>query len=156
MNSVNVPIKYPYRAERWTGRWKVTGLWLLTVALDSLAPTVCTLEFREEALAEAQTGTEWGAEVEVCLVGGTGIDEARLLVEVSLVLPGLDVEGLFFVLLRMRGNTKESVKIMWVEQNIMKEHKVINKTMRKLYKVKLRLKPKTRDNRSYKWLMCKE
>lgn len=47
--------------------------------------------------------------MEVCLVGGTGIDEARLLVEVSLVLPGLDVEGLFFVSLRMRGNTKESV-----------------------------------------------
>lgn len=50
--------------------------------------------------------------MEVCLDGGTGIDEARFVVEVSLALSALDVGGVFFVSLRMRGNTKKSVKIM--------------------------------------------
>lgn len=65
------------------------------MALDSLAPTVCGLEIRELALAEAQTGAEGEAEVEVCLDGGTGIDEALLVLEVSLALPGVDLEGVF-------------------------------------------------------------
>lgn len=59
------------------------------MAPDSLAPIVFGLDFREPALAEA----EFEAEVEVCLDGDTGIDEARLVVEVSLALPG--VEGVF-------------------------------------------------------------
>lgn len=53
--------------------------------LDSLAPTVCGFEFREPTLAE----------VEVCLDGGTGIDEARLGADARLVLPAVDVEGIF-------------------------------------------------------------
>lgn len=65
------------------------------MALDSLAPTVSGLDFREPTLAEAQTGVEGEAEVEVCLDGGTGIDEARLVLDVSLALPGVDVEGVF-------------------------------------------------------------
>lgn len=59
--------------------------------LDSLAPTVCGLEFREPTLAEEETE----AEVAVCLDGGTGIDEARLVVDMSLDLPGVDVEVVF-------------------------------------------------------------
>lgn len=35
------------------------------------------------------------AEVKVCLDGSTGIDEARLVVEVGLAVPGVDVEGAF-------------------------------------------------------------
>lgn len=109
MNSVGVPIKSPNsnRAERWTGQWKVTRFWLLTVALDSLAPIVCGLDFREPALAEAQTGLELEAEVEVCLDGDTGIDEARLVVEVSLPLPGVEVEGVFLCHWEQEGTQKK-------------------------------------------------
>lgn len=53
--------------------------------LDSLAPTVYVLEFRESTLAG----------VEVCLDGGTGIAEGRLGVDASLLLPAVDVEGDF-------------------------------------------------------------
>lgn len=63
------------------------------MALDSLASTVCGLEFRELTLAEAHTKAE--GEVEVCLEGGTGIDEARLVVGVNLAWSGVNVEGVF-------------------------------------------------------------
>lgn len=59
------------------------------MAPDSLAPIVFGLDFREPALADAEF------EVEVCLDGDTGIDDARLVVEVSLALPGVEVEGVF-------------------------------------------------------------
>lgn len=94
------------------------------MAPDSLASTVCDLEFRE-----AHTKAE--GEVEVCLEKGTGIDEARLVVGVNLAWSGVNVEGVFSGHSGQKGTHTQNVKII-------KKHnrrtQSINETIRKLNK----------------------